>query len=525
MIARASSPWHWSDPITVQNMHMPRLLQLIRLTLVTIALPLLGGCAGLYFRDAGAPPTAPEYALTNLPFDEYWTAIVFNGEKIGFTHFKIESAGEGEFLIQSTAALNFHFLTVDKVVKLFSEDRVGPDLTLRKFRYDYNLDGNALALEGAVDDGHLDVTITTRAGTERQRIALDNGVFPASVINLYPVLNGLAPGLRYEFPVYDGESQRLARVTQEITGYETSDLFTGPAYKLRTRLHGNEVTTWINTRGEPVLEISMGGIFIAGLESGDWAERSLALAALNKNSSLLDFSKVAGDRPISAPRQTKLLEIALRGLDGYPLPAEPPRQICRVDGAETVCVIRSGAGPVPAGNGTPDAYLKPSIPIPAGHPALARLARKIAGTAADPIGQIQSLLRWMQDNLKREAVDVFTALDVLEQKKAECQGHSYLYAGLARSLGIPTRLANGLVYSREHGGFLYHAWAESWVDGGWIAVDPTFGQLEADATHIKIIEGENIADLAPLLPLIGRLSARIISADAAGIDEPSRAAD
>lgn len=506
-------------------MRMPRFLQPIRLTLITIALPLLAGCAGLYFRDAGAPPPAPEYALANLAFDEYWTAIVFNGEKIGFTHFKIEPTGDGEFLIRSKAALNFHFLAVDKVVKLFSEDWVGPDLTLRKFRYDYNLDGNALALEGAVDDGHLDVTITTRAGTERQQIALDNGVFPASGINLYPVLNGLEPGRRYEFPVYDGESQRLARVTQEIIGYETSDLFTGPAYKLRTRLHGNEVTTWINARGEPVLEMSMGGIFIAGLESGDWAKRSLALAALNKNASLLDFSKVPGDRPIPAPRQTTLLEIALRGLDGYPLPSDPPRQVCRAEGAETVCVIRSSTGPVPPGDGSPDAYLKASVPIPAGHPVLVRLARDIAGTATDPIGQIRALLAWMQNNLAREAVDAFTALDVLEQKKAECQGHSYLYAGLARSLGIPTRLANGLVYSGEHGGFLYHTWAESWVDGGWIAVDPTFGQVEADATHIKIVEGENIADLAPLLPLIGRLSARIISAHAAGIDQPPLAAD
>ena len=34
-------------------------------------------------------------------------------------------------------------------------------------------------------------------------------------------------------------------------------------------------------------------------------------------------------------------------------------------------------------------------------------------------------------------------------------------------------------------------------------MDPTFGQLQADATHLKLAYGENVADLTPLAAWIG----------------------
>jgi transglutaminase-like putative cysteine protease len=102
-------------------------------------------------------------------------------------------------------------------------------------------------------------------------------------------------------------------------------------------------------------------------------------------------------------------------------------------------------------------------------------------------------------------VDVFTALDVLDGGKAECQGHALLFAAFARTLDIPTRVVNGIVYSPRFQGFLYHTWNESHVDGRWLAIDATFGQIPVDATHIKLVEGHSPSDLAPLTEMIGRI--------------------
>jgi transglutaminase-like putative cysteine protease len=124
------------------------------------------------------------------------------------------------------------------------------------------------------------------------------------------------------------------------------------------------------------------------------------------------------------------------------------------------------------------------------------------------------IVDWIQENVEGVAVDSFSALDVLATRKAECQGNSYLYAALGRSLGIPTRIVNGLVYSDNYGGgFFYHTWAESLIDNRWVPVDPTFGQVVADATHIKLLEGESLDQLAPLVGLMGRLQATVVAVE------------
>jgi len=60
----------------------------------------------------------------------------------------------------------------------------------------------------------------------------------------------------------------------------------------------------------------------------------------------------------------------------------------------------------------------------------------------------------------------------------------------------------------EDTGFLYHSWAESYV-GYWLSVDPTLGQVNVDATHIKLIEGEDVQSLSPLVNIVGRVQASI----------------
>ena len=62
---------------------------------------------------------------------------------------------------------------------------------------------------------------------------------------------------------------------------------------------------------------------------------------------------------------------------------------------------------------------------------------------------------------------------------------------------------SGLVY-QEGKGFLYHSWTESLLGDAWVAVDPTYGQLPADPTHIKFFEGSNQEDMAPIIAIIGR---------------------
>jgi len=98
----------------------------------------LQGCASFYFHKAVfSPPPPRSLTLSDNPIREYWTGIVFNGSKIGFSHFRLASAAEEEsrYDIQSEAYFRIRFLMLDKKINLRSFDRVA-DVTITRFTMD-----------------------------------------------------------------------------------------------------------------------------------------------------------------------------------------------------------------------------------------------------------------------------------------------------------------------------------------------------------------------------------------------------
>jgi hypothetical protein len=474
----------------------------------------LGGCAGMYFRDAGPAPVI-RHDLATLPYSEYWTGIVFNGEKIGFAHFTLRKADAGNYEIRSEASFALKFLGIEKKINLRSRDLIRHDLTLVEFAYAYQIDGSELKVSGRRDPRELVATIVTGGKPTEQRLPVEGRLYSSSVIILYPVLHGLEIGREHSYHVYNGELQAIAEVTQRVTAYQQSDLFLGNAFKVETAMRGQRVSTWIGPDGRPVFELALHGAMISFLEDAGSAARYLALASLNKKESLLEYSMVRPDRPIADPRSVSALRVTLQGVDRAP-PSDAAQRCAAVQ-QDYVCEMKRG-GSATGGDAVPPSpaearYLRPSVTVQSDDPSIRRLAAEITGGSGGSEESIARILRWLDHNVEKAPLDVFSALDVLHQRKAECQGHAYLYTALARAAGIPTRVVNGLVYSEQFDGFLYHSWVESRGPAGWRAVDPTFGQITADATHIKLVEGENLAELMPLTEWVGKVKIRVLQVE------------
>ncbi len=465
---------------------------------------------GKYFQDAGEAPPAPSYTLQTLPDKELWTGVVFNGNKVGFSRLKIEPLPDGLYRLESETSIRLRLLGFDKRIVLRSSDVVRDDLSVVSFSYDHVTDGSEMKLSGEAGERELRVTIATNRSTSVQRLPLAGRIYPAAALDLYPVLAGLAVGKEHTLNVYNGEVQRLFEAVQRVEAWEKSTLFEGPAFKVVTEMLGLTSTSWIDTRGRPVLELGLNGVLISALEDERTARGYLAAAALNQDDVLVDWSLVKLQSPIPGARNIKRLSIALAA-GGRKKPVSDARQNCRPAESEWICDIDVDEGDS-ATEPSAAKYLRSSIPVPSVASAITRLAREVAPQSISPEARIGAILAWIGANIRKEAADVFTALDVLETGRAECQGHAYLYAALARASGIPTRVMNGLVYSEDHAGFLYHAWAESLVAGRWRAVDPTFGQPLADATHIALVEGEEPADLLPLTEWVGNTRIRVLEA-------------
>lgn len=517
MVNRAPAGFLNRAPRAVQNVLRLRTAGRLRAALLGALLAVsLVGCADRYFRDAGDPDRPPpRYGLSGLPVSEYWTGIVFNGRKIGFSHFVVTPvAGEEDrFEIRSEAVLHVKFLMMEKNVTLRSRDLVDGDLRLHRFEYDYIMDGNRLRLTGSLEGDILKVVRASDGVSSVEELNAEGILYPASGIYLYPLLKGLEVGRRYEYRIYDGETQSIETVQQEIQAYQSSDFFAGEAYRMRTSFHGQEVSTWLDGRGLPVLERALGGVLVSGLEPEQEARKYLVESTLNRDESLLEFSLIRISPPLEDPDRIVYLEIFF---DGVPRDITIPtdaRQECEWSGGRLLCRIRaeSSGGPLEPVSGEHSRYLRPS-PTVVINDEIRAIADTFARGTSTQIEQVRRIVAWMRDNISREPVDAFTALDVLSRRKAECQGHALLYTAFARSLGIPTRVANGIVYAESLQGFLYHSWTESFVDGRWIAVDPTSGQLPADATHIKLLEGESLSSLVPLVSMIGRVGIEVVEA-------------
>lgn len=495
----------------------------LKVYIVLVFVLLLSGCIGHYFRKAvQAPPLPKPIRLSEQPVLEYWTGIVFNGAKIGFSHFRLSSSAENrtQFDIYSEAYFRFRFLMIDKKINLQSFDLVAADLSLIRFNYTIGLDDSRLAVSGQQNGNQLTVTIRSRGETTRQSIPVASRVYPSSAILLYPLLHGLQVGRHHSYEVYDAQTHKLETVDQEISAYEESDLFEGPAFKIQTRFKGHTVTTWMNSWGMPLLEMSLGGVAISALESQAGAQRYLTQAAFNKDETLLDFSLIKSGPLNHAPDRLQSMTVAISGLtDTVALP-DDERQACTRTGNVVICQI-SQSSIVPNAEqklviGPPDSnrrYLLPTVAISSEHPDIRQTAQGISAAAENNRQRIQMLVDWMQTHIKREVVDVFTALDVLKSRRAECQGHAMLFAAFARSLNIPTRVVNGIVYVPYFNGFLYHSWNESFIEGHWVAVDPIFNQIPADATHVKLVEGDDLSELLPLVDMIGKLDVQILSTE------------
>ena len=111
-------------------------------------------------------------------------------------------------------------------------------------------------------------------------------------------------------------------------------------------------------------------------------------------------------------------------------------------------------------------YLRPEPFIESDAPEI-RAEADARGRAASPAhahGR-SALTRYVNALLdKKPTVSLPSAREVLRTKVGDCNEHTALFVAMARAVGIPARIAVGLVSVRN--AFYYHAWPEVYIDEG-----------------------------------------------------------
>jgi len=453
---------------------------------------------------------APLPKLAAPPEGERWFSINLGDERVGFGRLVVTRTVDG-YRIDSQGSVKMRVMGFSREASTKESYLVGPDLALRSFTAENRIDGSPLALKGEVTPKGIRIVIES-GGDKKERTLKSKGpVYPQHALNLYPLMQGAVPGKSHRLAVLDLDAMKVKQIKVEVIGRETLESGISSLH-LRNNLFpmvDNDI--WVDQEGNVLKESVRDDLVVTLAQDQETAKAELAEAVLCKKDLVRDFSMVRVTPPIDRPNELKGLSLELAGI-----PAELPilqgeRQQGTRLAERTVRYTMPNPSFAPAAEVAPTTSdLEPARRIPSDHPELRVKMEEIAGAKKDPAQVARLLTDWVAREIQGSDTLGQSPLETLESRIGNCQSHARLYTALARAAGIPTRFVSGLVYRGE--GFLYHSWAESYLNNRWVAIDPAFGEIPADVSHIKLVEGDSHDEMGLLAGMIGRVRAKVVEA-------------
>ena len=133
--------------------------------------------------------------------------------------------------------------------------------------------------------------------------------------------------------------------------------------------------------------------------------------------------------------------------------------------------------------------LAPYLALPAVSPVVTSTARQVTAVASTPLGRAEALVDWFRSGIFRYTLnpppspagsDPLVAF-LATTRAGTCESFASAYAVMARSLGLPTRIAVGFTTGRVTSGVTIvrgadaHEWPEIYLgpSTGWVSFEPT----------------------------------------------------
>lgn len=479
---------------------------------------------------------APVHVAIAIPQDaeglvESWSGIYVGDQKIGYSLGRQAPRADGGRLMQERTKLRLMLLGRANDLTLASDVSLDPqgraDRLFAQLRTEVAGTPVSVRVQGERKGAGMELRVL-QGGTLLTKLDLPE--VPATPATIYPtvVQRRPQPGERLTVPFFSplalGRSEAVVTVLARRS-FVPPDGVAVEAYVLRVETSGQVMEAVVAPDGRRLEEKETeGGLGMRlVLEDEQTALHSGWPAGDEEAIDLVALSSIPVDRRLPAGgRGLRRLVLEVEGPDGaYRLLADAHGD--RWDPAAhrlTVLVPDPADSPsytLPSQDRALRPWLRATALVQSDADPIRHHAGNVLGEELDARAAARKLLAWVHGNLQRIPVaGIPSALEVLSSQRGDCNEHTTLYTALARSVGLPTRMAAGIVYSEsvfDDGAFYYHAWPEVWLGREWIPVDPTFGQFPADATHIRLVEGELDRQLE-LMGLVGRLSLTIVEAGA-----------
>ena len=149
-------------------------------------------------------------------------------------------------------------------------------------------------------------------------------------------------------------------------------------------------------------------------------------------------------------------------------------------------------------------YLTPTAIVDSDHKDVIGYAKKVIGTAQDPIDRAVRLFYAVRDDIRYDPYSPFylpehyKASYMLKAGKGFCVGKASLLCALGRAMDIPARI--GFADVKNHLAtkqlidvlgsnlFVFHGFVEFYLDGKWVKATPTFNKELCARHHVAPLD-------------------------------------
>lgn len=422
-----------------------------------------------------------------------WMGIYLKGYKVGYVASRIDSTDKGYRVYSNTYMKMSPVAGLQREVSYRVVANTSSDYNLLDFYFQMVSGEHLFTASGERKGDKMIVSMDVAGNTSRMEFPLTSEYIPATIEGMVKM------GKTGSFQFFDPTLQSVFDITVKKIGPDTLEGV--PAVKYSVQQSGIYVSFWVDKDGHLLRQESPIGL-VMKRESSD------VVTDIGEVSfKLYDSYAIRVDKPIENPRTLNSLTIRLDSVDLEGLRIEDDRQ--KLSG-NVLVIKRLEPGDSKIIPEEVKSFLEPTPFEPSDDELIKKTAMKVIG---DKEGweAARRIITFVDTTLKDSPTfSIPNALDALKSREGDCNEHSALAVALLRACGIPARLEVGIVYVA--GAFYYHAWIGVYVGGKWISADPTFGQVVADPTHVKLEYG-GFEEQAKLYRVINKLRVSVLQYD------------
>ncbi|MEJ2716929.1 MAG: transglutaminase-like domain-containing protein [Deltaproteobacteria bacterium] len=484
-----------------------RFRPIVTIAVVAVWLVLVGFLLRDYYFPAvaGISQSVPISAVES----DDWFVIRIRGAYAGFGRSRQFRQGD-HWVVHDNLHISLNIQGRLKPIIIDSSAKVDDDFRLISF--DVKVASGIISFQqkGRVDGNYLLLTIPKSQGGGTKRLRIHEAPRISRSLGLPLPLTGLKVGDTFRVPVFDpmdGQEWDARITVREKAEIELSGK-KRDAWLVHAEFRAVEATMWVDKQGQLLKGRLPLGITVVRADKGEISGQVKGSRTLPE---MMTLASVPVKGSIPHPRKLELLRLKFLGGRGLNLPSDHFRQKA-TDSEITVTreSLPKATYAIPYQDRKMQEYLAPSRFIRSDHPKIIQKAREIIGDEKDPVKAASLINRWVFDNIKKVPTPaVPDAYTILETRQGDCNEHAVLAVALARAVGIPARIALGLVNMDE--GFYYHAWAAYWAGDTWFTGDPLMDQVPADATHVTLLYGD-VDKHMNVLTYLGKLKLEVLEA-------------